>query len=68
MTPASVAAGNIGPRERRKRWILGFVVLAASVAAWYELVIWGQPRWTRLALAAPVWFAALCVIQARRET
>ena len=59
---------NIGPRGRRRRRRLGWVMLAAAgvllAGPW-----WGQaPRPARLILFAPLWLAALGFLQARAAT
>lgn len=61
-------AFNIGPRERRKRRLLGFVALTVGVAAAFVLVIFGAPRWSRLVIFFPMWMAGLGLLQAREKT
>ncbi|HEV8643409.1 MAG TPA: hypothetical protein VGV13_20205 [Methylomirabilota bacterium] len=59
---------NIGPRERRRRLILGVVALAVGVAAVAALIIGGAARgWIVLAVV-PFWVGALGLIQARERT
>jgi hypothetical protein len=59
---------NIGPRERRRRLILGVVTLAVGVAAVAALIIGGAGRgWIVLAVV-PFWVGALGLVQARERT
>jgi hydrogenase-4 membrane subunit HyfE len=58
---------NIGPRETRKRRIVGWVALACGVAAAAVLLAAGAPRWARLGVALPFWAAALGLLQAREK-
>lgn len=57
--------GNLGPKERRKRLILGGVGLAVCTLAVTLLALDGAPRIWRLALVVPWWTAALGILQAR---
>lgn len=59
---------NIGPRERRRRVVMGVVmiVLTALAAAW--LVTGGAPRPWRLLVFVPAWIGALDVLQVRART
>ena len=59
---------NIGPRERRKRRLLGIVALSASVAMAFLLVVLDAPRWSRLIIFFPVWIAGLGLMQSREKT
>ena len=59
---------NIGPREQRKRRLLGIVALTIGVAAAFVLVVYDAPRWTRLVIFLPVWIAGLGLLQAREKT
>jgi hypothetical protein len=61
-------AANIGERERRKRRVMGFVALAAGVAAAFLLVALGEPRALRLVVFAPFWIAGLGLLQSREKT
>jgi hypothetical protein len=61
-------AFNIGPREQRKRRILGVVALTVGVAAVFVLVVMGAPRWSRAIVFFPVWIAGLGLMQAREKT
>ena len=59
---------NIGPREQRKRRLLGIVALTVGVAVAFTLVVLGAPRWSRLVVFFPVWMAGLGLLQAREKT
>ena len=59
---------NIGPREQRKRRLLGIVSLTVGVGAAFVLVVWGAPRWSRLVVFFPMWMAGLGLLQARDKT
>ena len=60
--------GNLGPSERRKRLLMGFVCLCLSVAGEFYLTINGFPRAARLALFAPLFFTMFGFIQAQEKT
>jgi hypothetical protein len=61
-------ARNIGPRARRARLIGGLVLLALTVAGAAVLVLGGFDRGARLALLAPLFGAAVGLLQARDHT
>ncbi len=61
-------AVNIGPRERRKRRLMGVVALMVGVGLAFVLVVFGAPRWSRLLIFFPVWMAGLGLLQAREKT
>lgn len=56
---------NIGPREQRKRRLLGIVSLTVGVGIAFVLVVYGAPRWSRLVVFFPMWMAGLGLLQAR---
>lgn len=64
----SSEASNIGPREQRKRRLLGVVALTVGVAAAFVLVVFEAPRWSRAVVFFPVWLAGLGLLQAREKT
>ena len=71
MPPATESRGsaaNIGPRERRKRTLMGVVMLIVAVGALAGLAATGVHRAWRLALFVPFWLAALGWFQARQRT
>ena len=59
---------NIGPREQRKRRLLGIVALTVGVGIAFVLVVAGAPRWWRVVIFFPVWMAGLGLLQAREKT
>jgi len=59
---------NIGPREQRKRRVLGIVALTVGVASAFVLVVYDAPRWSRLVIFFPIWMAGLGLMQAREKT
>lgn len=61
-------AANIGPREQRKRRVMGIVLLVVGIALALVLVGYDAPRWSRLILFLPFWFAGLGLFQAREKT
>jgi hypothetical protein len=62
------AASNIGPRERRKRRVMGIAALAAGAGLAFALVVLDAPRPLRLLIFFPIWVAALGLFQAREKT
>ncbi len=65
---SEVEASNIGPREQRKRRLLGIVALTVGVAVAFVLVIFEAPRLSRAVIFFPVWLAGLGLLQARERT
>ena len=59
---------NIGPRERRKRRLMGVVALTVGVGAAFVLVVYGAPRLLRLVIFFPIWMAGLGLLQSREKT
>jgi hypothetical protein len=59
---------NIGPRERRKRRLMGVVALTVGVGLAFVLVIFQAPRWSRAVIFFPIWIAGLGLIQSREQT
>ena len=68
MTSRPTEACNLGPRERRKRRLLGIVSLTVAVGVAFVLVAFGAPRWSRLVVFFPLWMAGLGLLQARAQT
>lgn len=58
---------NIGPRERRKRRLLGVVALTVGVGLAFVLVIFQAPRWSRAIIFFPIWMAGLGLLQSRER-
>ena len=65
---AAAAAVNIGPRERRKRRVMGIAGLAAGALLAFALVALSAPRFSRLFIFFPIWIAALGLLQTREQT
>jgi len=59
---------NIGPREERKRLIMGIATLAAGIGIAAGLMVIGVDRWWRLGLFFPFWLGALGIFQALEQT
>jgi hypothetical protein len=59
---------NIGPRESRKRRVMGIAGLAAGALLAFALVALDAPRLSRLFVFFPIWLAALGLFQAREKT
>ncbi|MGE3341831.1 MAG: hypothetical protein AB7L71_00230 [Vicinamibacterales bacterium] len=62
------ALSNIGPRERRKRLLLGAVSLCSGAAVVFAVIMLDWPRPARLIVFCPLWMAALGLTQAREST
>ena len=59
---------NIGMRERRQRYVMGFVLLVVSAGLLVVLGRGAVSRWWRLWLMVPLWVSMLGFIQAREQT
>ena len=59
---------NIGPREIRKRRLMGVVALIVGVAIAFALIVFEAPRLVRLIVFFPIWMAGLGLFQAREKT
>ncbi len=68
MPEQPIRAANIGPRERRKRLMMGAVMLAAGVGSTAALILAGVGPCWRIGLFVPFWIGALGVFQARAHT
>jgi hypothetical protein len=68
MESNTVCIANIGPRERRKRLVIGIVGLGVSAAAAVALVAGGVGVWWRAVLFLPLMVAALGFFQWREQT
>jgi hypothetical protein len=60
-------AVNIGPREERKRRLMGIAALTVGIGLAFVLVVFAAPRWSRLAVFFPIWMAGLGLFQAREK-
>jgi hypothetical protein len=68
MNHSAVPAMNIGPREQRKRLVIGWVLLGVGVAVSLLLTLSDANRWLRLTVFIPFWFGILAVAEARTKT
>ena len=64
----SSEAITIGPRERRKRRLMGVVALTVGVGLAFVMVVYGAPRLFRLVIFFPIWMAGLGLLQSREKT
>ncbi|HEY0321916.1 MAG TPA: hypothetical protein VGC66_13220 [Pyrinomonadaceae bacterium] len=62
------SAINLGPREIRKRRLMGIVALTVGVALAFGLVVFQMPRVLRVIVFFPIWIAGLGLFQAREKT
>ena len=60
--------GNLGPKGRRRRILLGAVMLGVSLILWLALAGTQAPRGWRLVLIMPLFLAMLGLLQARENT
>jgi hypothetical protein len=65
---ATACVANIGPRERRKRMVLGVVGLVAGATVGITLIVIGASALWRLALFVPFWMGASGILQAKEKT
>jgi hypothetical protein len=68
MSTTKTEAINIGPREQRKRRVMGIVALTVGVSLAFLLVVLQAPRLARLVVFFPVWIAGLGLLQSREKT
>ncbi len=68
MSEAPVCGGNIGPRERRKRMVIGSLSLVVALGLYMLMMAWELQRIWRLALFLPIWFWLLAWLEARGST
>jgi hypothetical protein len=59
---------NIGPRERRRRLVVGIVMFAIALIVAGGLVLAGAPRAWRLFVLFPAWVGSIGVCQAKEKT
>jgi hypothetical protein len=59
---------NLGPRQRRRRLVMGVVMTAIGVGLVITLVALGADRGWRLLAVLPFWVGALGLFQAKAET
>ena len=59
---------NLGPKETRKRLLMGALMLAVGFGIAIALVLAGVNPWWRIGLFLPFWMAALGFFQAKEKT
>jgi hypothetical protein len=65
---ADTCIPNIGPRERRRRLMVGVAMFAIVVLVAGGLVLADAPRAWRLFVLFPAWVGSIGVFQAREKT
>jgi hypothetical protein len=65
---AEVCFINIGPKQRRRRLLIGVTFLAVSAAAAAWMVMGGAPRLARVGLFIPLLVAGVGYFQWREKT
>jgi hypothetical protein len=68
MTAEKVELANIGPKEARKRLLLGVVMLATGVVLAVIFTYAGVSRGWYSVLFLPFWMGTLALFQARKKT
>jgi hypothetical protein len=68
MSAGNTAPVNIGPKETRKRLVLGIIMLAVGVTLAVIFSRAGVSRWSYSALFLPFWMGTLAFSQARKKT
>ncbi|HYY58317.1 MAG TPA: hypothetical protein VE842_13370 [Pyrinomonadaceae bacterium] len=59
---------NIGPKGQRRRKIVGYIVLALTIAGAGLMLFYHAPLWSRFLIFFPAWFAGMEIFQAREKT
>jgi len=59
---------NIGPRERRRRLVVGIAMFVIAAFAAALLIAGGAPRAWRVFILFPAWVGSIGVFQAREKT
>ena len=59
---------NIGPRERRRRLVVGIAMFVIVGVVATLLVVAGAPRAWRLFVLFPAWVGSIGVFQAKEKT
>jgi hypothetical protein len=68
MTPSKAEIVNIGPKETRKRLLLGVLMLAVAGVLAIIFSHAGVTREWYLGLLLPFWMGTLAISQARKKT
>jgi hypothetical protein len=64
----AISVINIGPKETRKRLVMGVVMLVVAIGTAVPLILAGADRWWRLGLFLPFWLSALGLFQVKEKT
>jgi len=59
---------NLGPKEIRKRLMMGTVAFVLGIGVFVALVLAGVNSWWRIGLLLPFWMATLGFFQAKEKT
>ena len=65
---SSTCIPNIGPREQRRRLVVGIAMCAVAIIVAGGLVLAGAPRAWRLFVLFPAWVGSIGLFQAREKT
>ena len=65
---SNICIPNIGPRERRRRLVVGIVMFAIAFAVAVALVLAGAPRAWRIFVLFPVWVGSMGLFQVKEKT
>ena len=68
MTVGKTELANIGPKEARKRLLIGVAMLAVGVVLAIIFTHAGVNRWWYSVLFLPFWMGTLGISQARKKT
>ena len=68
MTVGKTELANIGPKEARKRLLMGIAMLAVGVVLTAIFTYVGVSRGWYLVLFLPFWMGTLSVFEARKKT
>jgi hypothetical protein len=68
MNAGNAALANIGPKEIRKRLLIGVALLALGIALAVGVPYAGVSRGWYAALFLPFWIGTLAISQARKKT
>ena len=68
MNVGKAELANIGPKETRKRLLMGVAMLAMGVVLAVIFTHAGVSRWWYVVLFLPFWMGTLGISQARKKT
>ena len=66
--PSITSVPNIGPRQRRRRRLVGVVTLLIGAGFLAAFTALGAPRFARIVLFVPFWIGVLGLLQDRKKT